>query len=73
VPKNSHTDDPDDLSEQLRKLLAWRKDRMPPINKNNARIIEEFLTSSDSQTKMTLDKFQQILNVLDLKIILIPK
>ncbi|CAF0945217.1 unnamed protein product [Adineta steineri] len=66
--------DRDDLNKQLRKLLLWRKTQILSLDKENRRAIEEFLiTNSDGRTKMTVDKFQKILNMLDLKIALIPR
>jgi len=64
----------DDLREQLRKILAWRKNQMAYLNKDNRRAIQQFVTAnSKNRTKITMDKFQQILDILDLKIVLIPR
>jgi hypothetical protein len=64
----------DDLREQLRKILAWRKNQMACLNKDNRRAIQQFVTTdSENRTKMTMDRFQQILDILDLKIVLIPR
>ena len=64
----------EDLREQFRKMLSWRKNQMASLNKDNRRAIQEFLTTkSDSRTRMTVDKFQQILDMLDLKIVLVPR
>lgn len=64
----------DDLREQLRKILTWRKNQIAYLNKDNRRAIQQFVTTdSENQTKMTMDKFQQILDILDLKIVLIPR
>ncbi len=71
--EKSHTYSHDDLTEQLGKMLTWRKDRLASLSKDNRRTIEEFLVSSDSRTKMTVDNFQRILDMLALKIVLIPK
>ncbi len=73
MDEKSHIHDPDDLVEQLRKILTWRKDRLTSLNKDNRRTIEAFLKKPDSRIEMTLDKFQQILDILDLKIVLIPQ
>jgi hypothetical protein len=59
-----HTHSHDDLTEQLGKMLTWRKDRLASLSKDNRRIIEEFLISSDSRTEMTVDTFQRIPDML---------
>jgi hypothetical protein len=62
--EKSHTHSHDDSTEQLGKMLTWRKDRLVSLSKDNRRTIEEFLVSSDSRTKMTVDTFQRILDML---------
>jgi len=71
--EKSYTHSRDDLTEQLRKFLTWRKDRLASLSKDTRRTIEEFLINSDSRTKMTVDNFQKILDMLGLKIVLIPQ
>ena len=63
----------DELSAQLRKFLLWRSDRWSALSKSNRRLIEEFLRQSDTRAKISLDKFQRLLELLDLKMILIPR
>ncbi|CAF1319401.1 unnamed protein product [Rotaria sordida] len=73
IHRNSRIYNNDDLSVQLKKILPWRKNQIKSLNEDNRRAIEEFLTDSENQTKMTVNKFQQILNMLDLKLVLIPR
>jgi hypothetical protein len=43
--EKSHTHGHDDLTEQLRKILTWRKDHLSSLSKDKRRTIEEFLIS----------------------------
>ena len=63
----------EDLRDQLQKILFWRKDQFIGLNKESRHLIEEFLTNSNTQPTITLENFQRILNMLELKIILIPQ
>ena len=64
----------DDLGKQLRKLLPWRKSQMASLDKDTRRVVEDFLSSgSDFRSKLTIDKFQKLLDSLDLKIVLVPR
>ncbi|CAF1231703.1 unnamed protein product [Rotaria magnacalcarata] len=71
--KNSRSYHGDDLNQQLRKFLPLQKAHIQSLPKNKRRTIEAFLTNSKNRTKITVEKFQQILDMLDLKILLIPK
>ena len=63
----------EDLSEQLRKILFWRKEQFTALNTDARQILEEFITDSDGRSQMTLKQFQRILDMLELKIVLIPQ
>ncbi|CAM4922978.1 unnamed protein product [Rotaria socialis] len=73
VHKNSRSYHRDDLNQQLRKILPLQKDHLQSLPKSKRRTIEAFLTNSKNRTKITVEKFQQILDMLDLKILLIPR
>ncbi|CAF4436077.1 unnamed protein product [Rotaria socialis] len=73
VHKNSRSHHRDDLNQQLRKILPLQKDHLQSLPKSKRRTIEAFLTNSKNRTKITVEKFQQILDMLDLKILLIPR
>jgi hypothetical protein len=73
VRQNSPTYNHDDLSEQLESFLRWRKDRIASLNKDERQVNKAFLTNPDSQSQTTMDQFQEILDLLDLKIVLIPR
>ncbi|CAF0810448.1 unnamed protein product [Adineta ricciae] len=64
----------DDLGKQLRKLLPWRKSQMASLDQDTRRVVEDFLSSgSDFRSRLTIDKFQKLLDSLDLKIVLVPR
>lgn len=71
--RKSSLNNSDDLREQLLKILFWRKDQFINLNKESRYLIEQFLTDSNGQPMMTLANFQRILDMLELKIILIPQ
>lgn len=71
--RKSSSNNSDDLREQLLKILFWRKDQFINLNKESRYLIEQFLTDSNGQPMMTLANFQRILDMLELKIILIPQ
>ena len=61
----------DDVKEQLRKILTWRHDHVATLSKTTRRTIKAFL--GNSQSKMSMDTFEQMLDTLDLKLILVPR
>lgn len=71
--KNSRMYHHDDISEQLRKILPLRKDRIQSLSKNRRRIIESFINNLRNRTKMTLEKLQTIMDILELKLVLVPR
>lgn len=70
---NVNSSSNDEIGEQLRKFLLWRSDRWSMLSKTNRRLIDEFLRNSEIRSKTSLDKFEQILEILDLKMILVPR
>lgn len=74
IHSRSHHQNRDDLGKQLRKMLPWRKNQMASLDKDTRRVVEDFLSSgSDFRSKLTIDKFQKLLDSLDLKIVLVPR
>lgn len=63
LPKKISKYHSDELSDQLRKYLTWQKDRLILLNKNSRRIVDEFLTQSANRTKLSIDRFQRIMEI----------
>ncbi|UJR36887.1 hypothetical protein I4U23_029600 [Adineta vaga] len=64
----------DDLGKQFRKFLTWRKNQLAALDKHSRQLVEDFISSgSNIRSKMTIEKFQKLLDMLDLKIVLVPR
>jgi hypothetical protein len=63
----------DKLTEQLRHILIKQNDRMAYLNKINKHTMEKLLRHSDRRTKMSVEQYQRLLNMLDLKLVVLPR